>query len=382
MPDNNQNAAVPARIHRIRRFRGRFLQVRIFLVKFLRLFVYQSDWKVLPMSMLVAGLVAIVIRDTMFVTMEGTLIGSFALACVSLWNGCFNSIQNICRERNVIKREHRSGMHISSYIASHVLYQALLCLVQTCLALYIFHRMGLKIPAQGFFFSSMKVDLGVSIFLVTFSADMLSLLISSLVHTTTAAMTLMPFVLIFQLVFSGGVFKLPAWGSGLTSLTISGNGLKCIAAQADYNSLPMVSGWNSLFKMRNETITINTTPKEVMDVLESSKNSSIKEFMAEEVFEGMTVRDVVHAMNTSPDMQEANNETITASATIGEIIDYFGEEQVRNEIMSRSSQASQVPDYEKSKANIAGYWFILCLHAFVYTLLSIIFLEFIDKDKR
>ena len=77
-----------------------------------------------------------------------------------------------------------------------------------------------------------------------------------------------------------------------------------------------------------------------------------------------------------------NNETITASATIGEIIDYFGEEQVRNEIMTRSSQASQVPDYEKSKANIAGYWFILCLHAFVYALLSIIFLEFIDKDKR
>ena len=57
-------------------------------------------------------------------------------------------------------------------------------------------------------------------------------------------------------------------------------------------------------------------------------------------------------------------------------------EQVRNEIMTRSSQASQVPDYEKSKANIAGYWFILCLHAFVYALLSIIFLEFIDKDKR
>lgn len=35
----------------------------------------------------------------------------------------------------MIKREHRSGMHISSYIVSHMLYQAFLCLAQTAVTL-------------------------------------------------------------------------------------------------------------------------------------------------------------------------------------------------------------------------------------------------------
>ncbi len=104
--------------------RGRGAQVWIYLGKLLRMFVYQSDWKVLPMAALIAGLVGMVIRKKMFLNMEGTIMGSFALVCVCIWNGCFNSIQVICRERDGVKREHRSGMHISSYICAHMLYQA------------------------------------------------------------------------------------------------------------------------------------------------------------------------------------------------------------------------------------------------------------------
>ena len=117
------------------RHRGRGAQVRIYLGKMLRMFIYQNDWKVLPMAALIAGLVGMVIRTRLFVNMEGTLMGAFALVMVCIWNGCFNSIQVICRERDVIKREHRSGMHISSYIVSHMLYQALLCLAQTAVTL-------------------------------------------------------------------------------------------------------------------------------------------------------------------------------------------------------------------------------------------------------
>ena len=91
---------------------GRGAQVWIYLGKMLRMFVYQNDWKLLPMAAVIAGLVGIVIRRRMFATMEGCLMGSFALAMVCIWNGCFNSIQVICRERDVIKREHRSGMHL------------------------------------------------------------------------------------------------------------------------------------------------------------------------------------------------------------------------------------------------------------------------------
>ena len=108
---------------------GRISQIWIYLGKFLRMFVYQNDWKVLPMSAIIAGLVAIVVRSMLFRSMIDTLEGAFSLTCVAIWNGCFNSIQVICRERDVVKRDHRSGMHITSYVAAHLIYQAMLCLL-------------------------------------------------------------------------------------------------------------------------------------------------------------------------------------------------------------------------------------------------------------
>ena len=88
------------------------------------------------MAAIIAALVSMVIRKDFFLTMEGNLKGAFALTCVAIWNGCFNSIQSVCRERPIIKREHRSGMHISSYVASHMIYQFALCLAQTGLSVY------------------------------------------------------------------------------------------------------------------------------------------------------------------------------------------------------------------------------------------------------
>ena len=112
---------------RSRRFRHRCRgsQVSIYLGKFLRMFVYQNEWKVLPMAAVIAGLVAMVIRSMLFQSMEGTMMGTLALTCVGIWNGCFNSIQVICRERDVIKREHRSGLHITAYVLSHMVFQLL-----------------------------------------------------------------------------------------------------------------------------------------------------------------------------------------------------------------------------------------------------------------
>ena len=105
-------------------------QIGIYFAKFLRMFIHEGDWKVLPMAALIAGLVSIVVAADFFKTSEGTLIGTLAFACICIWNGCFNSIQVVCRERDVLKREHRSGMHISAYVLAHMLYQCLLCILQ------------------------------------------------------------------------------------------------------------------------------------------------------------------------------------------------------------------------------------------------------------
>ena len=55
------------------KYSGRIAQIGIYFKKFLRMFVYQSDWKVLPMGAIIAALITLVVGKNMFVTMEGTV---------------------------------------------------------------------------------------------------------------------------------------------------------------------------------------------------------------------------------------------------------------------------------------------------------------------
>ncbi len=418
------------------RHRGRGSQVWIYLGKLLRMFVYQSDWKVLPMAALIAGLVGMVIHRKMFINMEGTLMGAFALVCVCIWNGCFNSIQVICRERDVIKREHRSGMHISSYIFSHMLYQLLLCVLQTGITLYVTRLVGVKYPKEGLFTPWMIVDLGITMLLITYASDMLSLWVSTLAKTTTTAMTIMPFVLIFQLVFSGGMLTLPQWTKPLTNFTISNPGLKAIAAQADTNHRPFVTISDMVGRMRDNEISAEITLGQALDALSESDNPAVAQLRAvqvgdtvtlgqvkemlygsatvlehrqdviaedltvgdaldmlenSELFEAnaeqvidasTTVGEIVDRLASNPDMQAHRDESYTFSTTVGGLIDIVGEDTVKTFLEDKAAEASYKSEYELSEGNILKYWMHLLTFIAAFALLSTITLEFIDKDKR
>ncbi len=316
------------------RYRGRGAQVFIYFGKLLRMFVYQNDWKVLPMAALIAGLVGMVVRKRFFINMEGTLMGAFAMVCVCIWNGCFNSVQVICRERDVIKREHRSGMHISSYIFSHMLYQALLCLAQTVITLFITSLAQVEYPSQGLITKSFMVDLCISMFLITFASDMLSLWVSTLAHSTTAAMTIMPFVLIFQLVFSGGMLTLPEWTKPLTNFTISNPALKVIAAQADTNNRPYATISNMLTKMRDNEIGATVTVGQVLDVLQATDNEAIQSLREKEIGRAFTLGELKDTLERSATFDAFRQERILDDLTIEDALQFMMEseewEKIRN----------------------------------------------------
>ena len=404
------------------RYRGRRAQILIYLGKFLRMFLYQNDWKVFPMAAVIAGLVAMVIRTMYFRTMEGTLMGAFALSCVAIWNGCFNSIQVICRERDVIKREHRSGMHVSSYIIAHLIYQAMLCLVQTGITLYVCWLVKVEFPSEGLFTRWLIVDIGITMFLISFASDTLSLWISSLSRNTTTAMTIMPFVLIFQLVFSGAMLSLPAWSEPLSDLTISRYGLTALAAQADYNNRPLVTLWNSVIRLRDSEITATVTVGQVMDYLSDDSNPGVEELRRTEITRQMTVRDLAGMMESggtsgeaaeiitnpafldawgdkviqvdytlgdavdsaaaNPELAGERDREITLYSTLGEILDIVGEEKAHWTVQQMATDANYDPAYENTELNIASCWASLILITLVCSALATITLEFIDKDKR
>ena len=48
----------------------------------------------------------------------------------------------------------------------------------------------------------------------------------------------------------------------------------------------------------------------------------------------------------------------------------------------KAAQASYNADYENTEENITAYWMRLVMFVFVFALLAMITLEFIDKDKR
>ncbi len=306
--------------------KGRIPQTFIYLGKLFRMFFFQNDWKVLPMSAIIAGLVCFAVGGRLYKTMEGTQMGAFALACVCIWNGFFNSIQSICRERAIVKREHRSGLHITSYVIAHMIYQAVLCILQAVITINVCRLMEVKLPDKSLITPWPLVDFGITLFLITYCADMLALLVSSFAKTTTAAMTIMPFLLIVELLFSGSFFNLPKEAQPFTYLTATRWGLTALCAQGDYNSLPMVSIWNSAAKLK--------------DV-------------------------------------EVEGEKPVREAFI-----YFEENNMRDEILMKSAEQNQNPAYAFDDDNVFECWIWLIGWTVVYVIIAVVLLEFIDLDKR
>ena len=425
MSENTVNSKRVRRVHHA----GRVDQVFIYLGKQFRFFINESDWKVLPMAAIIAALVGLVIRKRFWLNMEGDLIGSFALTCVAIWNGAFNSIQSICRERGIIKREHRSGMHISSYMAAHMIYQFLLCAAQTVLTMVVLRQLDVQIPRMsgGVITPYAIFDLGIVMFLITYSSDMLSLFLSSIARTTTAAMTLMPFILIFQLVFSGGVIPLPEWSRSLSNFTISNYGIKAIASQSGYNELPMNAVWSTLSGMKDSEISGSISVGDIIDKLDNPvvqkrrdnvilKSYSVAEIAqiladpsmglrdhkvgdmtlgeildelqkdpdlnAEKVNKQLTVGDVVDFLKTNEALQASRDTTFTLKTTVGEMLDLLGEENVKEFVMRKTAEASRKPEYEKTRDNVLRNWLMLVVFAFAFAALATLILEMIDKDKR
>ena len=245
---------------------GRIGQIWIYLGKLFRIFLHERGWKVFPMAAIVSLIVASVCNNV-FVNMEGTQVGALAFACVCIWNGFFNSIQSICKERPIIKREHRAGMHISSYIAAHMIYQAFLCFGQTLIQLGIYKLCGFPFPEAGPVSGNFIVDFGVTLFIITYASDLLALMVSCIVKDTTTAMTVVPFLLILQLIFSGVAFELSGITDKISQFMISRWGIRTICTVANFNSLHSISLYAAVNKL--------TTVKEVSLIYKYIRNSEM-----------------------------------------------------------------------------------------------------------
>lgn len=78
-------------------------------------------------------------------------------------------------------------------------------------------------------------------------------------------------------------------------------------------------------------------------------------------------------------LQAHRDRKFTFKATIGELLDFFGEEKVKTVIEEKTADASYNPDYERTLDNVMGNWMMLVLFALAFALLSTLSLEMIDR---
>ncbi|NLG02577.1 MAG: ABC transporter permease [Clostridia bacterium] len=218
---------------------SRFEQMGIYTKKCFRIFKYEKGYKVFFSVALIMLLICSVTGEEMFAEADATRNGSFAVMSACIWIGIFNSIRSICKEREILKREHRTGLHISAYVMAHGVYEGVLCLLEAAIVLLFIWGFNMSnFPKEGVVFLSF-LDFYITFFLIIFSSDALGIAISSLVKNENSAMTVMPFALIIQLVMSGTIFELKGITKTISLFTTSRWGIAAICAGARINDL----GW-------------------------------------------------------------------------------------------------------------------------------------------
>lgn len=164
----------------------------------------------------------------------------FVMSCAAIWLGVFNSIQEICKERVILRREYMGNLKIPVYILSKYVMQIVIGFAQSIIMLLTF-SLTLGLPdIKPFIFSSVFEDILLILFMTILSSSALGLVISSFVKSNDRAMAIAPFALIIQLLFSGILFELDGFTEFLSYFTISRWSMEGFGNIMDLNNMALV----------------------------------------------------------------------------------------------------------------------------------------------
>lgn len=181
--------------------------------------------------------ITFVAGGNMFEHYDGTKSGLFTIVCAAVWIGLFNSIQEICKERNILKREYMTNLRLSAYMTSKVVVQGGICGLQSLLFLLVYAA-RMDFPEKGILFPNALVEYYLSVFLIMLAADCMGLLLSACVKSGDMANIVAPIVLIFQLIFSGVLFKLEGNAGTVANAMVSKWGMEAVGSISRLNDMP------------------------------------------------------------------------------------------------------------------------------------------------
>ena len=185
---------------------------------------------------LLAFLLTLVVTENIFYSYEETKSILFTLSNAGIWLGLLNSIQEICKEKVILKKEHMADLRISSYLLSKVTYLVIIGLIQSILLVLSFSLFLGSIPEIGLL-NSWIIETIFIVFITIFTSSTMGLIVSSFSKDSSFALTTPTLLIIPQMLFSGILFPLDGIVDKLSNLTKCRWSVEALATINDLNSL-------------------------------------------------------------------------------------------------------------------------------------------------
>lgn len=219
--------------------KNRFRQLSVLNSRYMKLIKNDKQrlFLLLVQAPLLAILISFVADGKQFEQYEMTKSLLFALSCSAFWVGMLNAIQEICKERNIMKREYMTGLSLSAYVASKIYVLGKLCLIQSVLITGVFSAV-VGLPEEGVLLSPF-LELLLNTFITAVASTAMGLFVSSLFTNADRAMTVAPLLLMPQILFSGLIFKLSGVTEIISWFAVCRWSMEGYGTTANLNELPL-----------------------------------------------------------------------------------------------------------------------------------------------
>lgn len=219
--------------------KSRINQLRVLSTRYLKLVVNDKQRLLLLLvqAPLLTVLISFVADGKQFEQYEMTKSLLFALSCSAFWVGMFNAIQEICKERTIMKREYMTGLSLSAYVFSKIIVLGIFCLIQSVSITSLFSAM-VGLPEEGVLIHPF-LELLITTFITAVSSTAMGLFVSSLVTNADRAMAFAPIPLMFQILFSGLIFKLSESTEIISWVAVCRWSMEGYGTTANLNDLPL-----------------------------------------------------------------------------------------------------------------------------------------------
>lgn len=182
-------------------------------------------------------LISLVANGQQFEQYEITESLLFALSCSGFWVGMLNAIQEICKERDILKREYMAGLSLNSYVLSKIMVLGIMCIVQCALIIAVF-AFTVGMPEKGLILNP-YLEMFITTYLTAAASAAMGLFVSSFFTNADRAMTVAPLLLMPQILFSGLIFTLEGATEIISYFAICRWSMEGYGTTANLNELPL-----------------------------------------------------------------------------------------------------------------------------------------------